>query len=149
MSGATRRSWFLRVLVQLRIAMANHFMDHKRGTEFFFCASSTLPFERHRIRFRTPVTSLFPGPLDGRLMALARRISGNFTIQQDRVVFSTKKGAKRAVAFAVLEAHKATGVDAGNLIVPAIESDASTADETFTPRKGSKHRHRNFSGLAT
>lgn len=126
------------------IKMANHFMDHKSGNNTFW-ASFTCPLNGVEYTSGLPLPLFLPGPLDDRLVALAGKIFGNFTIQKDQVVFSTKKGAKRAVAFAVLEAHKATGFDS-NLIVSGIESNEGTDDDTGSAKKVSKHRQRNLPG---
>ena len=124
--------------------MADHFMDHKSGNNTFW-ASFTCPLNGVEYTSGLPLPLFLPGPLDDRLVALTSKMFGNYTIQKDQVAFSTKKGAKRAVAFAVLEAHKATGVD-GNLIVSAIESNEGTEDETGSTKKGSKHRSGNLPG---
>ena len=122
----------------------DYFTEHKSGNSAFW-TSFACPLSGVEYTSGLPLPLFLSGSKDDRLGDLATKIFGNFTIQKDQVVFSTKKGAKRAVAFAVLEANKATGIDA-KLIVPAIESIEGTSNYALSPERMPKHKHRSVPG---
>ncbi|KAI2513467.1 hypothetical protein MHU86_941 [Fragilaria crotonensis] len=123
---------------------ADYFTEHKSGNSAFW-TSFACPLSGIEYTSGLPLPLFQTGSKDDRLGDLATKIFGNFTIQKYQVVFSTKKGAKRAVAFAVLEAHKVTGIDT-KLIVPAIDNIEGTSNYSLSPERIPKHKHLSVPG---
>jgi dsRNA-specific ribonuclease len=107
-------------------SIANFFEDHQIGNLFwtsFFC-----PIKGAEYTSGLPLPLFHPEPQDDRLVELAHKIFGRISIAKNQqVMFSSKRGARRAVAFAVLQAHQLSGIECN--IASMIESEES-GDET-------------------
>jgi hypothetical protein len=109
------------------VSTKEYFQEHKVGSGAFWF-SFACPLNEVEYTSGLPLGLFEPEPRDDRLVSRASKIFGNIVIKKNQMVFGTKKGAKKAVAYVVLEAYQQTGM-ARELIVSASETGGTQQGE--------------------